>query len=100
MNVYLCYEENNHQLAFECGTIDEMTAFCEIGRAVVWAYDRIKHGTNYGYIVDTEYGEVTPDRLLHELTADGSIDITLFNCYQENWDVSYDVIVRKVEVEE
>ena len=24
-NVYLCYEENNHQLAFERGTIDELT---------------------------------------------------------------------------
>lgn len=98
MNVYLCYEENNHQLAFECGTIDELTAFGEIGKAVVWAYDRIKHGTNDGYIVDAEYGDVTPDRLLNELTTDGSIDITLFNGYQENWDVSYDVIVRKVEV--
>lgn len=96
--VYLCYEVNNHQLALECGAVNEIKAFCSINKTVEWVLERVKCGTDDCYIVDAEYGDVTPDRLLYELTTDGCIDITLFNGYQENWDVSYDVIVRKVEV--
>lgn len=98
--VFLCYEENRHQLANECGAIEELKAFGNKGQAVAWVLERVKHGTDNGYIVDTEYGEVTLDKLFKELTKDGSIDITMFNGYQENWDVSYDIVVQKAEVEE
>ncbi len=99
-SVFLCYEENRHQLASECGAIDELKAFGNKGHAVAWVLERVEHGTGDGYIIDAEYGEATLDRLFKELTKDGNIDITMFNGYQENWDVSYDIIVQKVEVEE
>lgn len=96
--VFLCYEENRHQLAIECGAVNEITAFDGYGKAAAWALKRVECGQNDGYIVDTEYGEVTLDRLIKELEDEECIDITMFNGYQENWDVSYDVIVRKAEV--
>lgn len=97
--VLLCYEENRHQLARECGAIEKLQAFGSVSKAVQWVLDRVKEGTDDGYIVDKEYGEVARDRLFEEI-LEGGIDITLFNGYQENWDVSYDIIAQKVEVEE
>ena len=98
--VFLCYEENRHQLASECGAVNELKAFGGIGKAAAWALERVECGQNDGYIVDTEYGEVTLDSLIKELEEDKCIDITMFNGHQENWDVSYDIIVQKVAVEQ
>lgn len=70
------------------------------GKAAAWALERVECGRNDGYIVDTEYGEVTFGRLLKELEDEECIDITMFNGYQENWDVSYDIIVQKAVVEQ
>lgn len=98
--VYLYYEVNNHQLALECGVVNEIKAFGDINKTVAWVLERVKYGTDDGYIVDAEYGEVTLDRLIKELNDDGGIYITMFNGYQENWDVSYDIIVQRTEVEQ
>ena len=98
--VFLCYEENRHQLACECGAVSGLKAFCGIGKAAAWALERVECGQNDGYIVDTEYGKVTLDRLLEELKEDEYIDITMFNGYQENWDVSYDIVVQKALVQQ
>lgn len=98
--VFLCYEENRHQLASECGAVNELKAFGGRGKAAAWALERVECGQNDGYIVDTEYGEVTLDRLLKELEDEECIDITMFNGHQENWDVSYDIIVQKAVVKQ
>jgi len=98
--VYLCYEVNNHQLALECGAVNGIKTFGSIDKTVEWVLERVKCGTDDGYIVDAEYGEVTLDRLIKELNDDGGIYITMFNGYQENWDVSYDIIVQRTEVEQ
>lgn len=98
--VFLCYEENRHQLVNECGAINELKVFCSKVSAVKWAAERVKKATDNGYIIDTEYGDVIPDKLFKELDEDRCIDITMFNGYQENWDVSYDIIVQKLEVDE
>lgn len=98
--MYLCYEVNNHQLALECGAVNEIKAFCSINKTVEWVLERVKCGTDDCYIVDAEYGEVTLDRLIKKLNDTGGIYITMFNGYQENWDVSYDIIVQRTEVEQ
>lgn len=100
IKVYLCYEENRNQLFLECGAVDELKAFGSIDKTVEWVLERVKCGTDDGYIVDAEYGEVTLDRLIKELNDDGGIYITMFNGYQENWDVSYDIIVQRTEAEQ
>lgn len=98
--VYLCYEVNNHQLALECGAVNEIKAFGSVDKTAAWVLERVKCGTDDGYIVDAEYGEVTLDRLIKELNDDGCVYITMFNGYQENWDVSYAIIVQRTEVEQ
>jgi len=84
----------------ECGAVNELKVFDVKEKALQWVLERIKCGRNDGYIVDTEYGEVTLDRLLKELEDKEYIDIIMFFQDQENWDVNYDIIVQKVAVEQ
>lgn len=97
--VYLCYEENYHELALECGAVNELRAFADKQKAVAWVMERVKEGVAYAFFVDEEYGEVSEERIRAELDDHGSVSFAMFKDYQENWDVSYDIIVQATDIE-
>lgn len=97
--VYLCYEENSHELAIECGPVNGIRAFADKQKAVAWVMERVKEGVAYEFLVDEEYGEVSEERIEAELGGSGSVNFTMFKDYQENWNVSYDIIVQATDIE-
>lgn len=101
--VFVCYEENRHELATENGAITDLCVKKNFSDAISWVYDRLKLGADSGFVVDKEAeeledGDVSEAKLLDDIEK-GIIAITMFSGYQENWDESYDIVVEVKEVE-
>lgn len=103
MIVYVCYEENNHELANENGAIEYLTVFDDAEKAMDWFRQRVVSGRNAGYMMDAEDEKVHEHGLLDECKVFEDIEkgwatLTLFNGWRENWDDSYAICVGKKEV--
>lgn len=92
--LFLCYEENNHDIALECGAVNEIKAFSNKEKVIEWANQRIKSAILSGFIIDEEIKDV-------ESEIDScNFSITMFLDHQENWNSSYDIICKCVTVED
>ena len=95
-SAYVCYEENCSDLAREAGAINEMTLFFTKQSRNAWIAERLEQAKTDKFFVDKEVGG--EEELADRIQSDDSFDITLFRGYQENWNDSYDIIARKLEI--
>lgn len=100
--VFVCYEENRHDLAYENGAVTDLCVKKSFSEAVGWIYERLKSGKKSGFVVDKEAEEledygISEKKLLKSLEK-GVVSITMFSGYQENRDESYDIVVEAKEV--
>lgn len=104
MEVYVCYEENNHDQAIQKGTISDMAVLLFPDKAKEWFLERVKAGKEEGFFIDKENemsrgdGDVNEEALARNI-REGYAELILFAGYQENWDESYSIIVQEMEAE-
>ena len=111
MNVYVCYNENNHELAWEFGAVGDIQIFGSSEKAIDWFISQVIEGVGQNCFLPDEENEITLsikqdgentsvnreiiDRIF---SKNGKLYITMFRDRQENWDVSYDIVVQTHEV--
>ena len=104
MKVYVCYELNNHELAIENGSMQELTVFVSPEKAREWFLKRIEQGKKDGFLLDREDEMIAEDQTIDEEKiieniGEGYAELTMFAGYQENWNESYAICVFEKEVE-
>lgn len=103
MKVFVCYEENNHALAIECGGITDLTVFDTAEKAKRWFTGRVNEGVDDGFVMDAENdvfeGLAFDEQRLLKAIEDGWASITMYRGWQENWDESYAICVYEQEVQ-
>lgn len=103
MKVFVCYEENSHELAMECGAITELTVFSTAEQALKWFKKRIFQGVYDGFFMDIEDEAVTEKNNLYisnlkKRIDEGFASLTMFRDHQENWNESFTICVCAEEV--
>ncbi len=92
--LFLCYEENRHDIALECGAVNEIKAFSNKEKVIEWANQRIRSGIASDFIVDEEIKDIESE------INSCNFSIAMFYEHQENWNSSYDIICKRVTVED
>lgn len=100
--VFVCYEENKHDIAIECGSISDLTVFNNAAMATEWFFKRLDVAKNSGFVIDSESellkdGEISK-KLVAEEIENREVSVTMFSGWQENWDESYDIVIQLKEV--
>ena len=101
--VFICYEENSHAFAIECGAITDITVFSTAEKALSWFKERVKKGIDSGFVIDRDDTAVTGMNIVYLPNVEARIKegfaaLTMFRGWQENWDESYDICVCRQEV--
>lgn len=99
LHMFVCYEENKHDLAIESGAINQLTVFSNKATAIDWFFDRIKVAKDYGFVIDKESdllnnGEVDKKLILGAIKTNEYVSVTMFSGWQENWDESFDIVIE------
>jgi hypothetical protein len=104
MKVYVCYEENNHDYAIECGAISDLAVYDTPEKALLWFAERVSEGLKDGFVLDSEDPAYINNnvydmkKVAQDLQSSEFVSLTLFNGYQENWDESYAICIDVKEV--
>lgn len=106
MKVYICYEENYHELEYELGPVTGVTVFSNPMAAAEWMRKEVEQGKADGYVIDQEAkmdlvdenNEVNRMVAIYEITRCKYVQIVMFNGYQENWEESYAICVDEKEL--
>ena len=103
MKVYVCYEENNHDIAIDCGAINALIVFDTAEKAKRWFTVRANNGVDDGFVIDADNdifeGLAFDEERLLKAIEGGWASITMFRGYQENWDESFEICVYGQEVQ-
>ena len=91
--VYACYQEYNGQLYRDYGSIDDLHFFTRkddvfnwINNLLVWAVEEA------GYVVDANI-DVSNESIIQGIDS-GEYRLTLFWKYQDNFDISFTIVVN------
>lgn len=94
--LFCCYETNSNSLIQDAGLYNFNLITKDKNSVVECVIKQIDEGKDNGFVVDSQYGEVTASKLLKDLDEKG-IFITMFREYQENWNECYDIEAKAVD---
>ena len=86
---YVCYVENKNWLASEKGGITDLSLFNNRENVLNWTEERLQEAQADNYIINGT-------TIVEEEIIRDSFYITLYKEYQNNWDYSFVINVRRM----
>lgn len=96
--LYLCYHQNNNSLASEVEQFTDHKILANKDDVIQWVKRSIEDAIQYGFKIDEE--NPINSTTIEEKIQEGSFDLTMFFERQENWNCSFDIIVREIFLED
>lgn len=102
--VYVCYEANNHEIARDYGAVNDIKVFTSKDGAVGYVRTALIGAEANNFVTDDQCkfvknGVFNEDVFLEELESECFANIVQFSLHQKNWEYSYSIVVKKINIE-